>query len=188
MLIPIINHVFLVCHQIFIESSKKACFKYTNPFINNKVIRRLNMGYKLFHENFSPSSSSLIEQSYNLLKVTHRPNTGCFLRNLLPVNLIFGITVHASERMKQRDITNNMLAHTIKHGYILKEGPQKRWDGPGRKLFIMDKMIVVTNFDQNRIVTVYWKIDNWSNINTEDKKTQQELVRQQWLNINSNCL
>ena len=153
--------------------------------MNNNVIRRLNMGYKSFLREFAPSSSSLIEKSYSLLKVTHRPNTGCVLRNLLPEDLVFGITVHASERMKQRNITKNMLAHTIKHGCILKKGPQKGWDGPGRKLFIMDKMVVVTNFDQNRIVTVYWKIDNWSSIDAENKQIQQKVVRNQWLNTNS---
>ena len=138
------------------------------------------MGDKPFHENFSPSSK--VEHSYSMLKVTHKPNKQGFnMRDILPENLIFGITIHASERMKQRNITKDMVAHTIKYGNIFKEPPQKKWDGQGRKLFMMNGMVVVTNFDQNRIVTVYWKIKDWSYIDNNKKKIKQNYIRKCWI-------
>ena len=66
-------------------------------------------------------------------------------------------------------LRNEMLKKTLVHGHIKQEGPQKVWDPNGRKLYSYKNMVVVTNYEQNRIVTVYWKIPDWSNLEKINK-------------------
>lgn len=129
---------------------------------------------KLCHVNFNPIKNCSIESSYKILKVN---------RNItfLTQQLVLGITFHAEERMKQRGITYKMLSTSIKNANIRHESPQKKWDKLGRMVFTCDNMVVVTNFEQNRIVTVYWQIENWEYMNKNQKITAQEKSRDHWI-------
>jgi hypothetical protein len=128
------------------------------------------------HRNFNPSLNNDIERAYNILKI--KKNVPCLL--------VLGITEHASQRMLQRKVTTEMVAHTLKYGILDIEGPQKTWDMEGRKTFTWKNMVVVTNYDQNRIVTVYWKIKEWEKLkHKEEKKLVQKKARRQWCKLYS---
>jgi len=122
------------------------------------------------HENFSPCDNNEVEKYYHVLKIKKHA------RGLL----VFGITDHALRRITQRKINNDMVAHTLKYGLVESEGPQKFWDIEGRKVFTWKNMVVVTNYNQNRIVTVYWKIDEWSNLKQDEKNYIQMKTRRKW--------
>lgn len=130
-----------------------------------KLILLGRKGYDPFHLNFEPKSDSQIEKSYSTILIQISKN--CFLN--------FGITLHASERMFQRNITKDMLKKTLQYGKIEHEGPQKLWDPYGRKLYIYKNMIIVTNYEQNRIVTVYWKIPSWDLLERNEKHVFQKI-------------
>ena len=126
------------------------------------------------HTNFNPVINHSVEHRYPILKIKKQR------QKYRSFTLIFGITEHASFRMTQRQVTRDMIAHTLKYGTIEHEGPQKHWDNEGRIVFTWDNMVVITNRSKNRIVTVYWKIDNWCNIERTRKTFIQKKVRREW--------
>lgn len=131
---------------------------------NVKLLLYCYFNYEPYHLNFIPTTNSEIEKSYGIVSIPLQKY----------YNIIFGITIHASERMSQRKITNEMLKKTIKNGKIIQEESQKTWDPNGRKLYVYKNMIVVTNFEQNRIVTVYWKIPEWDILDRSGKQVKQQ--------------
>lgn len=128
-------------------------------------------GYDPFHLNFEPKTDSEVENSYSTILIQLSKN--CFLN--------FGITLHASERMFQRGITKDMLKQTLQYGKIEHEGPQKIWDPYGRKLYTYKNMIIVTNYEQNRIVTVYWKIPLWDSLERKEKNKFQKMYAKSFI-------
>ena len=149
------------------------------------ALSRINIHFKrmllnfikkqLYHINFKPNYNSIVEKSYDVITVT----------KLYKQSFVFGLTLHAEQRMKERGITKNMVITSIKNAKLQHEYPQKKWDKLGRILFIYNKLIVVTNFEQNRIVTVYWKVDNWSLMNKEEKQSVQTQIRKEWISNNN---
>jgi len=139
---------------------------------NNRMNHLKKHGFEPYHVNFNtPDGCSSIESTYNKLNIILRDTC----------KLVFGISIHATERMTQRGITDIMLGFTIQNGTVFHEGPQKSWDGEGRKTFTYDNMVIVTNFNQNRIVTVFWHINNWDLLGVEDRILYQQRARHDWM-------
>jgi len=130
---------------------------------NQKLISLCKNGYEPLHFNFEAVDSSHIEKLYKIITLD-LPGE-CFIK--------FGITLHASQRMFQRGINENMLKKTLVYGKIQHEGPQKIWDPYGRKVYTYKNMVIVTNYEQNRIVTVYWKIPKWDFLEKTEKYRAQ---------------
>lgn len=137
--------------------------------------RKMNIlrskGYNPVHTNFHPSSKLTFENTYKRVKV--------YIDGVIP--LVFGISIHAYQRMVQRGVNLSMLRYTIENGTIEHEGPQRLWDNLGRKIYTYLNMIIITNFEQNRIVTVYWKIPNWCEMERGVKLIKQKEMYQKWI-------
>ena len=132
-------------------------------------------GYSPFYTGFSPCDNIPPESSYKVINV----NMGEFSK------ASFGITIHAYDRMTQRGITCNMLKQTLTFGKIEQEGPQRTWDINGRKTYCLNGMTVVTNFSQNRVITVFWKIPNWYEMDRETKDIKQQLSKIFWKRLSN---
>lgn len=128
-------------------------------------------GYNPYHLNFDPKIDAPVEQTYDTIKFK--------LNNIQKI--IYGITMHAKDRMSQRNVSNEMLKTTLKKGKMRQEGPQRSWDCGGRKVYTYNNLTVVTNFEQNRIVTVFWDVWNWSTLDKISKQKEQEKLKRKWL-------
>ena len=148
-------------------------FYYPNSILKSNICMQefIKHGYSPYHLNFNPKIDAPVEQTYDTIK---------FKLNKIQ-KIIYGITMHAKERMSQRNVSNKMLETTLKKGKMTQEGPQRSWDCGGRKVYTYNNLTVVTNFEQNRIVTVFWDVWNWSTLDKISKQKEQEKLKIKWL-------
>lgn len=156
------KNIFLISVIPFVPKSILITNKQMCDFGKN--------GYHPLYTCFSPCDHIPPESNYRVVNIK--------LGEFSCVR--FGITVHAYDRMNQRGITLNMLKHTLTHGKIEQEGPQRTWDVDGRKTYCFNGMTVISNFEQNRIITVFWNIPNWDQMDRQSKDSKQQLSKILW--------
>lgn len=162
--------------SILLSKNINPLTSITFKLFNNRIIRSIfqTTTWKN-HNNFKPDTlTNTGECNYRILKIKR-----CYEYFNLPP-LVFGLTGHAVQRMSQRKISPDMVSHTLKYGKLDYEEPQKLWDTYGRAVFTWENMVVVTNYEKNRIVTVFWKIDDWSELHISEKPFAQNKARRKW--------
>ena len=156
------------------------CYILHEIFINFKKLKRLYFIRNRY--DFDPSNpvvggDPVVELQYEILNIEYGS-----------IILVYGITIHASGRMIERGVSKEMLITTIQKGDTFNEGARKIWDGGGRKKIVHDELVIISNYEENRIVTVYWNIPGWDMMTRESKNKVQAVYRNNWLVSNNICL